>query len=137
MSLGRRHIAGSRDQVSALDRIDGYHDVRLNADPTLLCQGNFTEESGASAMAELLDRRPDVNGVFVSILRAGDVTSGFVKRSHFVRSICDRREGEEALTHSADPLHLALVFGIDEKTAIRYADSARALLGEAAEQASP
>ncbi|MFF2861454.1 hypothetical protein ACFVSX_16340 [Streptomyces rubiginosohelvolus] len=31
------------------------------------------------------------------------------------------RQLEEALTHSADPLHLALVFGIDEKTAIRYA----------------
>ncbi|PWI07321.1 hypothetical protein DIZ27_28030 [Streptomyces sp. NWU339] len=46
------------------------------------------------------------------------------------------RQLEEALTHGADPLHLALVFGIDEKTAIRYADSARALLGEAAEQAS-
>ncbi|MEV7477745.1 hypothetical protein ACIPJG_11450 [Streptomyces halstedii] len=39
------------------------------------------------------------------------------------------RQLEEALTHRADPLHLALVFGIDEKTAIRYADSARALLG--------
>ncbi|MGQ4458420.1 hypothetical protein [[Kitasatospora] papulosa] len=46
------------------------------------------------------------------------------------------RQLEEALTHGADPLHLALVFGIDEKTAIRYADSARALLGEAAEQVS-
>src|SRR6185437_3535212 len=30
------------------------------------------------------------------------------------------RQLEEALTHGADPLHLALVFGIDEKTAIRY-----------------
>ncbi|WP_371583127.1 hypothetical protein [Streptomyces sp. NBC_01314] len=40
---------------------------------------------------------------------------------------------EEALTHGADPLHLALVFGIDEKTAVRYAGSARALLGQTAE----
>lgn len=46
------------------------------------------------------------------------------------------RQLEEALTRGADPLHLALGFGIDEKTAIRYADSARALLEEAAEQAS-
>jgi site-specific recombinase XerD len=38
------------------------------------------------------------------------------------------RQLEEALTHGADPLHLALVFGIDDKTAIRYADSARRLL---------
>jgi hypothetical protein len=44
------------------------------------------------------------------------------------------RQFEEALTHGPDPLHLSLVFGIDEKTAIRYADSARALLEGAAEQ---
>ena len=43
------------------------------------------------------------------------------------------RQLEEALTHRADPLHLALVFGIDEKTAIRYANSARQLLTTAAE----
>lgn len=43
------------------------------------------------------------------------------------------RQLEEALTHRADPLHLALVFGLDEKTAIRYANSARQLLVTAAE----
>ncbi|RYJ29062.1 hypothetical protein CU044_2155 [Streptomyces sp. L-9-10] len=35
-----------------------------------------------------------------------------------------------------DPLHLAEVFGLDEKTAMRYADSALALLQQAAEQPS-
>ncbi|MFF4729570.1 hypothetical protein ACFY3M_30315 [Streptomyces mirabilis] len=38
------------------------------------------------------------------------------------------RQLEEALTHGPDPLHLAEVFGLDEKTAMRYADSARQLL---------
>ena len=38
------------------------------------------------------------------------------------------RQLEEALTHGADPLHLAAVFGVHENTAIRYADSARQLL---------
>jgi hypothetical protein len=38
------------------------------------------------------------------------------------------RQLEEALTHRADPLHLAVVFGLDEKTAIRYADAAKALM---------
>jgi DNA-binding LacI/PurR family transcriptional regulator len=69
VSLGRRriaHIAGPRDQTSALDRVDGYHDVLVDADPALLCQGDFTEASGARAMAELLERRPDVDAVFVS-----------------------------------------------------------------------
>jgi integrase len=38
------------------------------------------------------------------------------------------RQLEEALTHGPDPLHLAVVFGLDPKTAIRYANSARQLL---------
>ncbi|WP_190813401.1 site-specific integrase [Saccharopolyspora pogona] len=38
------------------------------------------------------------------------------------------RQLEEALTHGPDPLHLAVVFGIDDKTAIRYAAAARQLL---------
>jgi len=44
------------------------------------------------------------------------------------------RQLEEALTHGPDPLHLAAVFGLDQKTAIRYATSARRLLETAAEQ---
>ncbi len=44
------------------------------------------------------------------------------------------RQLEEALTHGPDLLHLAEVFGLDEKTAMRYADSARQLLETAAEQ---
>lgn len=38
------------------------------------------------------------------------------------------RQLEEALTHGPDPLHLAVVFGLDEKTAIRYTAAARQLL---------
>lgn len=38
------------------------------------------------------------------------------------------RQLEEALNHGPDPLHLAVVFGLDPKTAIRYASSARQLL---------
>ncbi|MFF4321199.1 hypothetical protein [Streptomyces sp. NPDC001568] len=44
------------------------------------------------------------------------------------------RQLEEALAHGPDPLHLAEVFGSDEKTAIRCANSARALLDQDAEQ---
>ncbi|MGW2939851.1 hypothetical protein ACWDA7_51305 [Streptomyces sp. NPDC001156] len=43
------------------------------------------------------------------------------------------RQLEEALVHGPDPLHLAAVFGLDEKTAIRYANSARQLLETTAE----
>jgi len=47
------------------------------------------------------------------------------------------RQLEEALTHGADPLHLAAVFGIDDTTAIKYATIARQLLETAAEQHDP
>ncbi|MER8232582.1 LacI family DNA-binding transcriptional regulator [Streptomyces sp. NPDC094049] len=69
VGLGRRniaHLSGPQDQTSALDRLHGYRDVLVDADPALLCRGDFTEESGARAMAELLDRRPDVDGVFAA-----------------------------------------------------------------------
>jgi hypothetical protein len=47
------------------------------------------------------------------------------------------RQLEEALTHGPDPLHLAVVFGLDPKTAIRYAENARLLLTTAAEEQDP
>jgi integrase len=47
------------------------------------------------------------------------------------------RQLEEALTHGADPLHLAAVFGIDDTTAIKYAAIARQLLETPAEQHGP
>ncbi|MFD9816618.1 hypothetical protein [Streptomyces sp. NPDC059080] len=46
------------------------------------------------------------------------------------------RQLEEALVHGPDPLHLAEVFGLDEKTAMRYADSARRLLERPVESGS-
>jgi len=44
----------------------------------------------------------------------------------------DRRL-EEALASGGDPLHLAAVFGLDPKTALRYTNAARQLLTSAAE----
>jgi hypothetical protein len=42
------------------------------------------------------------------------------------------RQLQEALAHGPDPLHLAAMFGLDPKTAIRYAENARQLLITAA-----
>jgi hypothetical protein len=44
------------------------------------------------------------------------------------------RQLEEALACGPDPLHLAAMFGLDPKTAIRYAENARQLLITAAEE---
>lgn len=43
------------------------------------------------------------------------------------------RQLEEAMGQGPGPVHLAEVFGLHEKTARPYADSARALLEQAAE----
>ncbi|MCX5206199.1 LacI family transcriptional regulator [Streptomyces sp. NBC_00237] len=69
VSLGRKniaHIAGPRDQTSALDRADGYREALPDAGSELIAEGAFTEESGARAMADLLDRRPDLDAVFAA-----------------------------------------------------------------------
>jgi hypothetical protein len=47
------------------------------------------------------------------------------------------RHLQEALACGPDPLHLAAMFGLDPKTAIRYAENARRLLVTAAEQQDP
>ena len=47
------------------------------------------------------------------------------------------RQLQEALAHGPDPLHLAAMFGLDPKTAIRYAEDARQLLQTAAEEQDP
>jgi len=47
------------------------------------------------------------------------------------------RQLQETLAHGPDPLHLAAMFGLDPKTAIRYAENARQLLITAAEEHDP
>ncbi|MEU2426716.1 LacI family DNA-binding transcriptional regulator [Streptomyces sp. NPDC007851] len=72
--LGRTriaHITGPLDQTSAADRLDGYRDVMGEADPRLIVPSDFTPAGGERAMAELLDRCPDVDAVFA----ANDLTA--------------------------------------------------------------
>jgi DNA-binding LacI/PurR family transcriptional regulator len=69
LSLGRERIAtvtGPLDQTSSVDRLDGYYDILMDADPRLVSEGDFTEAGGARAMAELLDKVPDLDAVFVA-----------------------------------------------------------------------
>ncbi|MEV6583143.1 LacI family DNA-binding transcriptional regulator [Streptomyces sp. NPDC051582] len=69
LDRGRRriaHIAGPLDQTSAVDRLDGYRDVLLDADPALIAEGDFTAAGGAGAMTALLERCPDLDAVFAA-----------------------------------------------------------------------
>ncbi|MFE7513009.1 LacI family DNA-binding transcriptional regulator [Streptomyces sp. NPDC057540] len=77
---GRRRIAtvtGPLDMYVARCRLDGYRDglteAGLAPDETLVANGDFTEEGGRRAMRELLDRRPDLDGVFAAsdVMAAG------------------------------------------------------------------
>lgn len=69
LDRGRRriaHIAGPLDQTSAVDRLDGYRDVLLDADPALIAEADFTAAGGAAAMTALLERCPDLDAVFAA-----------------------------------------------------------------------
>ncbi|MET7825688.1 LacI family DNA-binding transcriptional regulator [Streptomyces sp. NPDC005386] len=69
VGLGRTriaHITGALDQTSAVDRLDGFRDVVGEVDPALVAEGDFTPSGGERAMRKLLERRPDVDAVFVA-----------------------------------------------------------------------
>jgi DNA-binding LacI/PurR family transcriptional regulator len=63
-------IAGPQDMAAGDDRLKGYRDALTEAgltiDPTLEAIGDFTHAGGASAMARLLEARPDLNAVFAA-----------------------------------------------------------------------
>ncbi|MGW6545778.1 LacI family DNA-binding transcriptional regulator [Streptomyces massasporeus] len=78
LARGRRVIAtitGPQDMYVARCRLRGYQDALALAGSTyeesLVAQGDFTEDSGRRAMAELLERHPEIDGV----LAASDTTA--------------------------------------------------------------
>ncbi|ANZ39572.1 LacI family transcriptional regulator [Lentzea guizhouensis] len=71
VSLGRKRIgtvAGPKDMAVGADRLSGFRrglgEAKIGAD--LVAHADFTPESGARAMAELLDQAPDLDAVFVA-----------------------------------------------------------------------
>jgi DNA-binding LacI/PurR family transcriptional regulator len=71
LAAGRRRvatIAGPQDMTASIDRLTGYRQVLSAAGRTAgrVAYGAFTRESGQHAMAELLDRHPNLDGVFVA-----------------------------------------------------------------------
>lgn len=73
LAQGRRKVAtisGSLDIPASLDRLLGFRDALeaagLPIDPTLEEVGDFSQEGAARAMNLLLERQPDLDGVFVA-----------------------------------------------------------------------
>ena len=60
-------ITGPMDTPGGRLRLDGYRAELGDAyDETLVAHGDYTRDGGSSAMAELLERRPDLDAVFVA-----------------------------------------------------------------------
>lgn len=70
VGLGRTRVAmitGPLDTPGGTLRLDGYRAELGDAyDPALVAHGDWTRASGERAMRELLDRRPDLDAVFVA-----------------------------------------------------------------------
>jgi DNA-binding LacI/PurR family transcriptional regulator len=71
--IGRRRIAtitGPQDMIAGVHRLDGYRTALAAAglplDEALIIRGDFSEQSGRAAMAELLERAPDLDAVFAA-----------------------------------------------------------------------
>jgi DNA-binding LacI/PurR family transcriptional regulator len=60
-------IAGPQDMVAGVDRLLGYRDALDTArQHAIVAEGDFTRESGAWAMRQLLDDAPDLDAVFAA-----------------------------------------------------------------------
>lgn len=73
LRLGRRRIAtiaGPQDMPVGIDRLAGYREALMEAeiepDEDLIEAGDFSQASGSQAMRTLLDREPNVDGLFVA-----------------------------------------------------------------------
>jgi DNA-binding LacI/PurR family transcriptional regulator len=69
-SAGRARIAtvaGPLDTSGGLQRLEGYRDVMAGSfDPSMVEEGDYSQDSGERAMSALLERHPDLDAVFVA-----------------------------------------------------------------------
>ena len=73
LDSGRRTVAtitGPLDMGAGQDRLSGYRaalrERGIAPDETLVAVGDFSQGSGQVAMAELIERRPDIDGLFAA-----------------------------------------------------------------------
>ncbi|MFD8235991.1 LacI family DNA-binding transcriptional regulator [Streptomyces sp. NPDC059696] len=107
VARGRRSIAtitGPLDMYAAQCRLRGYQDALnlsgLKNEQSMVAEGDFTEDSGRRAMAELLARHPEIDGV----LTASDTTAAGAL--HTLR-VAGRRVPEDVAVIGFDDFPLA------------------------------
>ncbi len=108
---------------------------------------DLTHEMILDWLSHRRTRWPDTANPHLIINQQTAMETGPVSRVSLTESFRDQpatlerlrvhRQLDEALTQRPDPLHLAAMFGLDPKTAIRYAGNARQLLITAAEEHDP
>ncbi|GFJ91900.1 LacI family transcriptional regulator [Phytohabitans rumicis] len=105
---GRRRIAtiaGPQDMVAGIDRLAGYRTaLRESRNRSIVAVGDFTRESGAVAMRQLLDDAPALDAVFV----ASDLMADGALRT--------LREAGRRVPHDV------AVIGFDDAEFARYTD---------------
>jgi DNA-binding LacI/PurR family transcriptional regulator len=68
-------IAGPPDMSGGVERLAGYKSVMGEVDPRMIARGDYSRESGARAMEELLDRGAPIDAVFAAtdLMAAGAI----------------------------------------------------------------
>jgi DNA-binding LacI/PurR family transcriptional regulator len=81
VSTGRSRIAtitGPLDTSGGVQRLQGYRtELGSSYDESLVAHGDYSRDSGRAAMTELLERRPDLDAVFVAsdLMAAGALSA--------------------------------------------------------------
>jgi len=110
--LGRKKIAtitGPLDMASASDRLEGYRralrEAGLESDPSLEADGSFDQSVARQAMAELLERRPDVDGVFAAsdLMAAGALQALRRAGRHVPQDVAVVGYDDSAIAESTEP----------------------------------
>lgn len=103
LRIGRRRvatIAGPADMCAGVDRLLGYREAV--GGPGLVAHGDFSMLSGQAAMADLLQRAPDVDGVFA----ANDLMAAGALRA---LKLAGRRVPDDVAVVGYDDLDVAAV----------------------------
>jgi len=108
LDIGRRRIAtiaGPQDMVAGVDRLAGYRTALRGSDRrSIVAVGDFTRESGAAAMRQLLEDDPKLDAVFAASDLMADGALRALKRA-------GRRVPDDVA-----------VVGFDDNVVARYSD---------------
>lgn len=135
VTIGRRSIGtitGPRDMPASIDREQGWREAVLEAglSDDRVARADFTEEGGARAAAELLDRHPDLDALFVaSDLMASGALTTLAERGRDVPGDVAVVGYDNSRFATRGPIELTTVAQPTKQMGIVMADTLLRLLG--------